>query len=55
VSDYDRLMNRLESTIDYILRADLPAVSDERRVTLVGHLTGAVIVTVMDHDREEVS
>ena len=50
--DYDRLMNRLEGVIDHIVGIDQPNLTDDDRFTLVEHLTGAVIVTVMDDQKE---
>lgn len=52
MADYDSLMERLAKMIDYIVKVDMPVMDEEDRAMLVGHLTGAVIVTVMDHDRE---
>lgn len=53
MTDYDRLMERLATTIEHIVDIDLPQLPVDDRVALVGHLTGAAIVTVMDHERQE--
>jgi len=52
-ADYDGLMTRLERIIAYVVDVDLHDEMPEDRAVLVGHLTGAVIVTIMDHDRGE--
>lgn len=42
----DELIARLDDVIRYITVLDLPELSDEARERVVGHLTGAVFVTV---------
>jgi hypothetical protein len=43
--DGDRLLERLDATIRFIVDVDLPDLSDEDRERLIGHLTGATFVT----------
>lgn len=48
----DDLLDELQRTIGYIVDVDLPTLDEEVRDTLVGHLTGAVIVVVLKNDEE---
>lgn len=39
-------LERLDDVIRFIVGVDLPDLSDDERETLIGHLTGAVYVTI---------
>lgn len=42
----DKLIDELDAIIRLVVRLDLPELSDDDRESLIGHLTGAIFVTL---------
>lgn len=42
----DELLERLDGVIRHIVEIDLPDLPDDEREVLIGHLTGAVFVSL---------
>jgi hypothetical protein len=49
----DELLERLDRTIRFVVEQDLPWLAAWEREQLVGHLTGAVFVTLPRDDEPE--
>jgi hypothetical protein len=42
----DKLLDELDSTIRLVIGLDLPGLTEHEREVVVGHLTGAIFVTL---------
>jgi hypothetical protein len=46
------LLEQLDRTIRFVVEQDLPALAEDDRERLIGHLTGAVFVSLPRNDAE---
>lgn len=47
------LLERLDKTIRFVVTQDLPFLTEWKRDVVVGHLTGAVFVSLRDDEDDE--